>query len=46
MHSGVVSSEQIPRKTMCALKCKLKANQNVFVYMRKACCVLQRPAVV
>ena len=34
MHSGVVSSEQSPRKTICDLKCKLTANQNVFVYMR------------
>ena len=36
MHSGAVSSEQSPRKTICDLKCKLTANQNVFVYMRKA----------
>ena len=46
MHSGVVSSEHSPRKTICDLKCKLTANQNVFVYTRKACCVLQWPAVV
>ena len=36
IHSGVVSSEQSPRKTICDLKCKLTANQNVFVYIRKA----------
>ena len=36
MHSGVVSSEQSPRKTICDLKCKLTANRNVFVCMRKA----------
>ena len=36
MHSGVVSFEQSPRRTICDLKCKLTANQNVFVYMRKA----------
>ena len=36
IQSGVVSSEQSPRKTVCDLKCKLTANQNVFVYMRKA----------
>ena len=41
MHFGVVSYEQGPGKTICDLKCKLIANQNVFVYMRKACCVLQ-----
>ena len=34
-------SEQSPRKTICDLKCKLTANQNVFVHMRKACCILQ-----
>ena len=34
-------SEKSPRKTICDVKCKLTANQNGFVYMRKACCVLQ-----
>ena len=37
--TGVVSSEQSPGKTIYDLKCKLTAN--VFVDMRKACCVLQ-----
>ena len=43
MHSVVVSSEQspMPGKTICDLKCKLTTNQNVFVYMKKASCVLQ-----
>ena len=46
MHSGVISSEQSPRKTNCDLKCKLTDNENVFVYTRKACRVLQWPVVV
>ena len=41
MHSGVVSSEENPGKAICDLKCELTVNQNVFLYMRKACCVLQ-----
>ena len=39
MHSGVVSSEQSPGKTIC--KCKLTPTENVLADMRKACCVLQ-----
>ena len=38
---GLICADSMLGKTICDLKCKLTANQNVFVYMKKACCVLQ-----